>query len=504
MADQADETLTRGLTLSRRIALAVLGGLYIYGLAVMEVWEFGIFFAFTLVCVLNAIVVFEFGLTFHRFTHPLQLAAPILMIEFVFAPIGVFGFSQFSPDWLARVADPMTLYRDGTLLAGLGLGAMLAGHWLAKRLSVPRSVAPSASSRDDVRDLPPIIALFAAASALSSILVLASFSSLAESGEADIFTDRRVLTAGAGYREVLAVCGYFATILQAYRAFATRSIRDYTVLAGLCVLSAIPYLVLGHRGGVVYPLFMVGLVRLALGVRSWWIGLVWSLGGVLLLSADFATHVVRDRYALTETANVDFEKDFRLVRSTFSHIELLAMVVDSESSSNIFPSTILAGLFNWVPRLVFPDKPLTTGPVLAMHFSPSWVDVDGLHRSSYTTGPFIELYFNGGVPLLLLGSLAFGIFVERISLWYLRRPPSVDTTLFFVLESFLWGWNVWIDDIGGMVNKQIVFLAIFAVYLVLRRVVTPRIAVRAYGVAPEVGAAGTAMGTAAGTMGGTR
>jgi hypothetical protein len=134
---------------------------------------------------------------------------------------------------------------------------------------------------------------------------------------------------------------------------------------------------------------------------------------------------------------------------------------------------------NWRPRQLFPDKELTTGPVLATLISPEWIGVDGLHRSSYTTGPVIELYYGTGLPGVVVGMFALGWLMRRLVGLVSSRFRSDLRTAGFVLATYILGWNIWIDDLGGTVNKCLILAgwlaALSTVAVVARGSVRPPI-----------------------------
>jgi len=444
--------------------VAVLAILFLIGATLIGLNSGPLAVAYTGMCCPLSIIIIKEGMRHDQFAHPLQLAVPLLLYELVIAPVSMVYLHSLFPEWLGNNVHAYEYLSDAMILTSLGLSAILLGNFVAESTmfqftgSTQRyRIHESCTSRLGI-----IIALLLSASVIASILTLVLvYGGYNSENFTDKFNERRVLSAGTGYISLLASCGDIAVILLACE---TKTDMGWGGRAGLWVaalVAGVPYLLAGQRGGFIYCLLFIPLTRYSMprahhGMLTLLPCLCVPLVVMDLVSTECRAAVAEGRSPFVGMPEYDVLK----VSRSFAHLELLGVVVELKESGADLPDTVISSLFNWLPRLLFAQKGLSTGPTLAVMLAPEWVNKEGLHTSSYTTGPFVECYYNGGVILLVLGSFVFGFAVGTLANWHRNRVGSVIDTCVFVYEAYLLCWDIWVDDFGGLAVKQFMFLCI--------------------------------------------
>jgi oligosaccharide repeat unit polymerase len=95
-----------------------------------------------------------------------------------------------------------------------------------------------------------------------------------------------------------------------------------------------------------------------------------------------------------------------------------------------FGATYLSGFTNFIPRSIWPDKPLGSGPVLKNMISPGSYVVGRKGNSSVTTGLFTESLMNFGLIGMTPFSLLYGLFIK---FFYLKLMKSKNILQFLML-----------------------------------------------------------------------
>lgn len=111
------------------------------------------------------------------------------------------------------------------------------------------------------------------------------------------------------------------------------------------------------------------------------------------------------------------------VMVAFSSYENLYVLFDKDFDGYKFGGTIFSFLTGFVPRSIFPEKPIGAGPVMKNIISPGSYDLkDGKNISSVTTGLPAEGYLNFGwfgaiaIPTMFLFiALVFSKIITRVS-----------------------------------------------------------------------------------------
>ena len=135
---------------------------------------------------------------------------------------------------------------------------------------------------------------------------------------------------------------------------------------------------------------------------------------------------------------------------------MLAGYLETAKSSDLLTGTfqtVVASFLNFLPRVLFPEKADTSGVYFASIYFPDWFSY-GYHQSSLTTGIFLDSVFNFGIPLavVLIASLyaVVGLAIKRLLL------GNGYHVVLGVYMCWLFGFNVFFDDLGGVVNKFVI------------------------------------------------
>lgn len=103
----------------------------------------------------------------------------------------------------------------------------------------------------------------------------------------------------------------------------------------------------------------------------------------------------------------------------FDTVWLTQYVVESYDASNYhLGGTFLGGLFNFVPRAVWADKPIAFGMILSAEYF--YVQIEGLF-TNFGPGIVAEAYANGGLLAVIMIAFIFGLVIGRVD-----RAVEVD------------------------------------------------------------------------------
>ena len=127
--------------------------------------------------------------------------------------------------------------------------------------------------------------------------------------------------------------------------------------------------------------------------------------------------------------------------------------------------TYLAGLTNFVPRRIWPDKPVGAGPILKNFIYPHSYVIGESGNSSLTTGFYTELMMNFGLFGIFVFSILYGIFLKKIYLLLLKeRRPFVF--LFFLYSLILFSSQILYAEFLGFFSRY-VLTSIPFIFLIL-------------------------------------
>ncbi|TPE39984.1 O-antigen polymerase [Pontibacter mangrovi] len=282
-------------------------------------------------------------------------------------------------------------------------------------------------------------------------------------------SDNRVSAAeGTGYLFFLGYSGYLLTgyFINEYIHYK-KSITSLCVIALVCGLF---FLFRFHRGGFLYPLSFVIITfsGLKFGFKKvFWISIFLI---PLLFEINIVSSALRTEFLGTE---FNFDRVLSRVESlnkevtiplAFGHIELLSALLYNDIP-RIYPTTFFSSFLNWVPRFIFADKALTTGPVLALTMFPDTRTYNGGYDSSLTTGILVELYYNFKlmffIPAFLLG------FIYQKVYNYILKLEDISILIIFL---WLFGFVIFFDDLGGWINKVFICFILAMMIQIIKKI----------------------------------
>lgn len=270
-------------------------------------------------------------------------------------------------------------------------------------------------------------------------------------------TNRFDVTEGTGYLFFLGYSGYFITTHYINENFFIKKnlFKVYTI----AIICGLFFLLRFHRGGFLYPLCFTFLTFFGLKYglkKTFWICIILI---PLLFELNIISSAIRTEYLLD---NFSMESLGRRIGNmhqnisiplAFGHVELLAKILDGGIQQYNYLSTLSSSLLNWIPRIIFEEKSITTGPTLGMKLFPDTRTFNGGYSSSLTTGLLVELFFNFkyyfALPAIFIG------FVFQKLYYYVLRSQNLAYLIIFL---WLFGFVIFYDDLGGWVNK--VFICI--------------------------------------------
>ncbi len=458
------------------ISLPVMAVTYVCGMVAMMQAKPATLTVYTILFIESVVLFLRYAAGSTGYRHPFVLLVPLVLIEQVCAPIAMLGLERYSPGWLASISYPEEFVFAAMVITAVGMAALIAGEWLTSLLLSARAEPVPELPRSDIPDkrLKQAVWLFMGASVLCSAVRIHLGGGLMAAFDPTRFSQRRILTKGLGYLEILAIAGYVAVILEGFRTFrrGENSWKDWARLVLLAGVAGVPGFLLGQRSRSLLPLGLLVLTRLSLpDVRT---RLFRAAPVLAALIVAFSVVSLRVRQAVFAHGDpgaifrIETYRQGRLVPMSFGHLELLGATIASKRASLELQNTLLSSLFAWRPRRFFPEKGPTTGLVLAAEFG-GWVDRYGEPTGSYTTGVILELHHNGGMVFVIVGMLALGSLSAGLSWWNRIRPPGAISNLVFVFQAYLLGWNLWFDDLGGAATKQFIFLVLLCgLYVIVR------------------------------------
>ena len=394
--------------------------------------------------------------------NPIQVALPLLAAEMWVAPVVVVLWASYQADWLMSVGDRVDLYAEAYGLFFCWVQPPYC--WLVD--STPRAGRPYQEGGQQDRWRARQEARNCSIACLQWLWSARHLLAIGDRRGARFraICLRRVANAGTGFVQICMLAGCLGIIAKSYEMYWLRvnKLRDKLQLAALLVVSAASFALHGYRGGLVYPFGLWLITKVVLTPRLRSMVYILPLMGLALPVVDLATGAVRTSLS-TGRDVVDVLSSARAFPRSLDHVELMGAILRLERDGMEIQPTLQASLTNWIPRFLKPDKPLTTGPVLVAHLNPQWVSEGQIHTSSYTTGPIIELYVNGGIAFMCFGMAALGATYRWLATRMTWTISDMRTLILVVMLTYLLGWNLWLDDLGGAVNKLALFAAVWLV-----------------------------------------
>lgn len=291
------------------------------------------------------------------------------------------------------------------------------------------------------------------------------------------FTNRVVLLRGSGILSIFGYIGYIAA-LSSIIYFHYHSV-PVVISAVVCMLGGLFFLVMGFRGGAVYPLVMLLFLLIS---RK--IGLP-VLVGFILFGAQFfpivdsITSAIRISFADEVWSFEDVFSlalrlmDFNVVSPSFSHPDLLTSLISLSKDQYALATADISlwnSLLNWIPRALYDEKGLSAGPNLAMYYYPDVLTDLGFHNSSVTTGPIIEGYILFGVFGAFLFAILYSLLLFSVDFFLGKLKLTVLNVCFYWLIIWLFSFSIFVDDFGGVTTKFVLIVFACLILGILRKV----------------------------------
>jgi len=264
-------------------------------------------------------------------------------------------------------------------------------------------------------------------------------------GISAFFSNRIVLLSGSGY--VVMALGWPAILLTIYYANCLAKTASsnhkigYLFMLPLLLISIVSGIISGSRTAILTPIIFLAFSSLMLNSRGY-LGkaalIKISLFSTAILTVAILLGSIREqvfvgRDVVVETGELSISTT---LIGSFGEYENVWWLVENMSSQDLlYGKTFAAAFVGFIPRQIWPDKPLGGGPYLRNMIRPGSYDLtSGTNLTSYTTGLPAEAVMNFGYfGLLLIGSI-FGIALWYLDILYRNMSNSVQFCLWFILQ----------------------------------------------------------------------
>jgi len=181
-----------------------------------------------------------------------------------------------------------------------------------------------------------------------------------------------------------------------------------------------------------------------------------------------AYKITIDRYSVADSAYMEERRDsafFYMLDGAFGNDEARLWFLE-HGQEYYFGETYLAAMVNFIPRSMWPEKPLGAGPRLINQIRPGSYVVGGEGNNSLTTGLVVEAQMNFGnagvfVAIVLWAYFA-NLFIRKAS----QSPVVLHQVGFLVLAVSLSTIFIYSEFLGYIVRLGLFLIPVFAFSLV--------------------------------------
>lgn len=281
-----------------------------------------------------------------------------------------------------------------------------------------------------------------------------NFSLISLLGQEEYLSDRINLGKGRGLQVLLAHWVYVSSILFFYLWLTAKNIskRFKKTIFLMFILSSIVavgyYGINSNRNSIFILIVNLAVLYYAFKpqtnkrvVRAGSITRIGILSVLLIvlfyqLGKNRRQGILNDasaNYTLIETLNGAFG----------NHENIVWLMEHSKKTELHYGITYTAGITNFVPRSIWPNKPLGAGPILKNTIYPGSYVVGEKGNSSLTTGLFNELQMNFGIFGILFGAILYGILLSKIGVMAVQTTNPINLiiiqyTLIFFSSVFMY------------------------------------------------------------------
>lgn len=264
-----------------------------------------------------------------------------------------------------------------------------------------------------------------------------NFSLISLLGQEEYLSDRISLGKGRGLQVNLAHWMYISAILFFFLVLTGKDLskrfkRVVFIMFVVSVVTVIAYYGFNSNRNSIFIL-LVNLTVLYFAFKKQKkkkksnIGSIAKIGlfAVVLLFLFFQLGKNRKQGALKDnTANYSV---IEALNGAFGNHENIVWLLEHSHKTKLhYGVTYSAGITNFVPRSIWPDKPLGAGPILKNTIYPGSYVVGRRGNSSLTTGLFNELQMNFGILGMLLGSILYGIMLSKMSVFLIQSTNPIN------------------------------------------------------------------------------
>ncbi len=245
------------------------------------------------------------------------------------------------------------------------------------------------------------------------------------------------------------------------------------------LLSAIAGIILGSRLMAVVGLCYILLSGAFLGsikINRKKIAAVAALAFAVVVLLGSAREAVKqgtyeDGALLGELAFTT-ERVAREVTGNFGQLEWLALAKNREGIwSYARGQTYLAAVALPIPRILWPDKPVGAGPMLANIIRPGTYDLSRKYNSSRTTGCVTEAYLNGGTIGVIVVAVLHGLALCMITKVGRAAKTRSDYVVYFLGSMFICESMIYGEFLGAFAKFGMYAFPI-VVYVLVRMELT--------------------------------
>jgi hypothetical protein len=273
----------------------------------------------------------------------------------------------------------------------------------------------------------------------------------------------------AGYGPILVITNLGAIALYIWLAARPAEIKNPLFLACLVVVSASQFLASGTRSGAFEVPLYVGLIW---AIRRQKIP--WKIAAILVpfifVSIGLLGAVRSSMWSGSDAnktlSTASWSESMALTQQEISNREALsASVPVVERGYQLTGGPLLgysyaAAVTSFVPRAIWPDKPRGVGSVYARTFLGA-----AFSGTTIPVGPEAEMFWNFGIPGVVLLSLIYGALLRRVYYFHWRHYPSSFAAVFYLLVVTRFQFSsdrlVGLEQQAGMVLLCYLFVAFF-------------------------------------------